>query len=145
MRTSSPYDIKRLGNNIDATNAWLAVRDSVMRDILRSKFAVNKYVQRVLRETGDKVLFEATADRHFGAGIPLHKIEFNLQSLPGSNVLGKLLQEVRTSLPSLPTPKMATRTPVSPQHPLPTPPPLLPCKLLYHQVQYRLLGPSHQG
>ena len=75
MRTQSPYLIKRLGNNINASSEWEDCKEMVMRDILISKFKSSDKLQMVLSNTGQKRLIEASHDKFFGAGFPLDKIE----------------------------------------------------------------------
>ena len=99
MRTKSPYAIKRIGNNVVANKEWDESKTGIMRDILLHKFASSQQLQKVLRGTGNKPLLEATTDKFWGAGVPLHKIEFHMKSLPGGNVLGRLLEELRSNLP----------------------------------------------
>jgi ribA/ribD-fused uncharacterized protein len=68
---------------------WEAVKDTVMKSALLAKFRQNPALLRLLKDTGDRPLIDAsTGDKYWGAGL---KGE-------GLNRLGALLSEVRADL-----------------------------------------------
>lgn len=68
-----------------ARSDWLQIRDSVMLDILRSKFS-DPHLSKVLKKTGNRYLVEASPyDAYWGYG----------PNKQGKNQLGKLLMQVR--------------------------------------------------
>lgn len=70
---------------------WEAVKDKVMREALRAKFAPGSLLADVLLATGKRQIVEAsTRDAYWGFGA----------DGKGKNMLGKLLMEVRDSLHS---------------------------------------------
>jgi ribA/ribD-fused uncharacterized protein len=70
---------------------WEAVRDDLMREVVRAKFTQHADLRRVLLSTGDAVIVEHTAsDDYWGDG----------GDGSGRNVLGRILMEVRAELRS---------------------------------------------
>lgn len=65
---------------------WMQIRDTVMYQIVKSKFSNNDHLKNVLLKTGNKKLVEASpVDVYWGYG-PNKK---------GANVLGRILMRVR--------------------------------------------------
>ncbi len=86
-----PMTAKRLGNSRDfpLRPDWDVVKDGIMRDAVRAKFAQHEDIQAVLLGTSDELLIEATQnDSYWGSG-PDGK---------GQNKLGLTLMEVRSEL-----------------------------------------------
>jgi ribA/ribD-fused uncharacterized protein len=70
---------------------WEAVRDELMREVVRAKFTQHEDLRRVLLSTGDAVIVEHTAnDDYWGDG----------GDGSGRNMLGKVLMEIRAELRS---------------------------------------------
>lgn len=68
---------------------WLAVRESIMREILVAKVVQHPYVQKKLLETGDRQLIEDSwRDSFWGWGA----------DRKGENRLGKIWESVRSEL-----------------------------------------------
>ena len=68
---------------------WDAVKDDVMREAVRRKFAAHPEIRAVLLGTGDAELVEATTgDYYWGQGT----------NGTGRNMLGKILMELRAAL-----------------------------------------------
>ncbi len=62
---------KRLGNSRDypLRPDWDAVKDSLMRDAVRAKFAQHEDIREILLGTGDELLIEAALnDSYWGSG-----------------------------------------------------------------------------
>lgn len=90
-------EAKKLGNQISLRADWSKIRDQVMEDVLRLKFAIGSDLAYALLNTGDESLCEENVwhDCHFGicrcdkcGGI-------------GENVLGKTLMKIRDELPNV--------------------------------------------
>jgi ribA/ribD-fused uncharacterized protein len=70
---------------------WEAVRDDLMREVVRAKFTQHEDIREVLLSTGDAEIVEHTAnDDYWGDG----------GDGSGRNMLGRILMEVRAELRS---------------------------------------------
>lgn len=68
---------------------WEQVKDDIMREAVRQKFLVHDDIRKILLDTGDEELVEATTnDYYWGCGT----------NKTGKNMLGKILMEVRAEL-----------------------------------------------
>jgi hypothetical protein len=88
---ASPMIAARMGRNrkLPLRRDWEAVKEDVMREALRAKFARYPALRELLLSTGDAELIESTAnDRYWGDG----------GDGTGRNRLGVLLVELRTEL-----------------------------------------------
>jgi ribA/ribD-fused uncharacterized protein len=86
----TPKEAKALGRtrSIAIRLDWEDVKEDIMRDALRMKFAAGK-LRELLLATGDRVLIEASPfDTYWGCG----------RSGKGKNRLGELLMQVRAEL-----------------------------------------------
>lgn len=100
--TSDPAAVKALGRQIDKFDekAWKCVKFGFMVWVNYLKFSQNPYYSQTLKNTGERILVEASpTDKIWGVGLgetdPLILDEKNWK---GSNLLGKALMEVRTML-----------------------------------------------
>jgi len=100
--STDPQQVKRYGRQIQTYNdeAWSSVRYGYMLWSNKCKFNDNLPLARILKDTGDRVLVEASPyDCVWGIKMseddPL--IE-DPQKWQGSNLLGKVLMEVRYNL-----------------------------------------------
>ncbi len=86
----TPADAKRLAwNHAGLRPDWDRVRDEVMLEALRAKFAQHPKLARILLSTGDEELVEHTEkDSYWGDG----------GDGSGTNRLGQLLMQVRREL-----------------------------------------------
>ena len=87
-------DAKRRGHEVKLREDWDEIKDQVMLVLLRVKFADPERRDKLLA-TGDAVLIEGNTwhDQHFGdCRCHAHK------DIPGENILGKLLMQVREEL-----------------------------------------------
>lgn len=87
----SPMIAARLGRSrqYPLRADWEEVKDDVMRRAVLRKFESHPDIARVLLETGDEELVEATTDDHYwGCGT----------TGTGKNMLGIILMEVRAAL-----------------------------------------------
>jgi hypothetical protein len=90
----SPSTAKRMGRNVPLREDWDVVKDSMMEFFLRVKFE-NPELKKLLLETKGKTLVEGNVwhDNYWGNC----KCE-KCQSVPGKNMLGKLLMKIRDEL-----------------------------------------------
>ena len=93
-----PYRVKFMSKDIKASDDWEDIAESVMREILVVKFKSNKFCRQFLLSTGDKHLFEGTGDRRWGCGILISKSAQISMKNPGRNLLGHILESIRTEL-----------------------------------------------
>jgi N-glycosidase YbiA len=83
---------------------WETVKEDVMGDALRAKFAAHPKLRETLLETGDALLIEnAPGDYYWGCG----------KDGSGRNRLGHLLMELRTELAAEATEKQTSESPVA--------------------------------
>ncbi len=73
---------------------WEAVKEDIMREALRAKFAQHPDLRSLLLSTGDAELIEHTTNDHYWA---------DGGDGTGKNRLGQLLMELRTELRGQPT------------------------------------------
>lgn len=85
----NPSEAKRLGRHVTLRPDWESVKDDIMLDVIRAKFAQHPDLAQKLLETGDEELVEGNTwgDRYWG----VCKGE-------GKNMLGKILMRVREEL-----------------------------------------------
>lgn len=90
-RVGSPGDAKRIGQQVTLRPDWDDVKDGVMLDLLRQKFA-HEDLGRLLRWTNNAILREGNSwgDTYWGVD----------HVKGGQNKLGKLLMQVREELRS---------------------------------------------
>jgi hypothetical protein len=87
----SPMQAKWLGNDRKAPLRpdWDQVKDDVMRQAVRAKFAAHDGIRAVLLGTGEaRIVEDAKNDYYWGIGA----------SGNGKNMLGKILMEIRAKL-----------------------------------------------
>jgi len=78
---------------------WQKERDSLMKDIVLTKFTQCAELRTLLQNTGSKQLVEASSrDDHFGIGQGLNSRNLFNKSTWGENKLGLILESVRDSL-----------------------------------------------
>lgn len=81
----SPDKAKKLGKTVKLREDWESVKDSIMLEVVRSKFIQNEDLFKMLIETGDVELIEGNwwGDKYWGV------------CNGGKNKLGKILMQVR--------------------------------------------------
>ena len=63
-----------------------------------AKFEQNPSLMKFLKDTGDKLLIEARKDDKFwGAGLDIKSEGLLSETLPGKNMLGKILMQIRAN------------------------------------------------
>jgi ribA/ribD-fused uncharacterized protein len=87
----SPSAAKHMGRKVEFRKDWEQVKESIMLEILRTKFSMHKDLEEKLLETGNKVLVE---------GNKWHDCEWGVCYCDrcngmGKNKLGEILMQVR--------------------------------------------------
>ena len=92
-RAKTPGESKRLGRKVHLRSDWEQVKDQVMLDALRKKFAIPELREKLLA-TGDADLIEGTLwhDQYWGV------CNCDRCKGKGINILGKLLTQVREEI-----------------------------------------------
>ena len=102
LLTSDPKKAKLLGKSVQNFNMkeWRSVCDSIMESAITAKFQQNQDLRLFLKQTGDTKLAEANPyDEYWGVGISLHNEDiWDTSKWKGRNVLGKLLEKLRSTL-----------------------------------------------
>ena len=90
----NPVRAKQMGKRENLPKNWNEISPSIMRDILKAKFAVPELAD-MLRSTGDAYLEEGNQwhDNRWG-----HCTCAKCSAKPGQNLLGKILMEIRNEL-----------------------------------------------
>lgn len=91
---ATPAAAKKIGRQVPMRSTWEEERSEVMRDLLRAKFAAEP-LRSMLLATGDTLLVEGNTwhDQTWGqCRCPRHA------AVPGRNLLGQLLMEIRAEL-----------------------------------------------
>lgn len=97
-----PKEVKVLGRKILGYNekTWQLVRQSLMAYVNYLKFTQNAYYNRILVNTENKILVEASPyDKIWGVGLPEENdLILDEKNWLGQNLLGKALMDVRELL-----------------------------------------------
>lgn len=96
--THDPYEIKRLGNQIEMNAKWRAREEDIMSEILLSKFSQNEVLGDFLMKTHGKQLHEASNDSKWATGAELSSRAAVNGTWNGADLLGRLLEGVRETL-----------------------------------------------
>jgi ribA/ribD-fused uncharacterized protein len=90
----SPAEAKREGRRVRLRPDWEKVKIEVMKDLIRQKFKDEK-LRKLLIETGSRPIVEENYwhDNFWGSCICPR-----CQGVPGKNVLGRILEEVRDEI-----------------------------------------------
>ena len=102
LATSDPAEAKRLGKEIKNFNQeeWLKVAPDIMKQGLLAKFGQNEHLKQFLIETGNTTLVECNpTDRIWSCGFSMtNPRRKDPRNWLGTNLLGKILEEVRSIL-----------------------------------------------
>lgn len=98
----NPGDMKALGRQVKNFNEseWVKVRYQIMFDVCLQKFHQIELLKDDLLATGDRILVEASPyDKIWGIGLaPDNPLALNPDNWKGLNLLGRVLEDVRTRL-----------------------------------------------
>ena len=92
----TPQEAKRLGKIVPETAEFKKGKRKLMETLQYEKFAQNPELRVKLVKTGDKKLYEATADDFFGIGKHLNARLLQDLTWTGSNHLGGILENLRS-------------------------------------------------
>ena len=102
MAAENPQHQKNMGRRVKNfhQDEWDRVRLRYLKDILMAKFQQDSYLKRLLLDTEDFLLAEASPYDHlYGTGCSVnHPNAFNPEKWPGQNEMGLLLMTVRNEL-----------------------------------------------
>lgn len=102
LATQDVAQIKKMGRRVSGYNdhIWSGIRQIVVYEGLKAKFAQNDNLRKQLVETQDAILAEcAVKDCVWGIGLSMHDPNrLNLEQWRGKNLLGYTLMMVRDGL-----------------------------------------------
>lgn len=98
LAASTALEAKKIADQIVETPTWRNEKLKVMEKALSLKFHQNKELAKLLINTGNLTLHEATKNGFFGIGATLHSKELRDRAYKGLNKLGVALQELRSKL-----------------------------------------------
>jgi len=102
QKTASTKSVKTIGRKVKdfKEDAWTGKRDEIMRTALRAKFTQHPELLAILRKTGTAPLAEADPrSKYWGIGTSAETSKAkDPTKWTGKNVLGKMLEELRTEL-----------------------------------------------
>ena len=95
LNENRPGDVKRIGSKITLRLDWDEVKFKVMKELVFQKFNNNYGLKNLLLKTGDRYLEESNPwhDNTWGNCTCVR-----CSHIPGKNMLGKILMEVRSQL-----------------------------------------------
>ena len=97
----TPLEAKRIGSEIVGfkNEQWMAVAKELVKPGITAKFQSHPTLANVLLATKGMTLAEATFDKFWGTGIPIHDINSaNQEKWHGTGILGEILMEIRDEL-----------------------------------------------
>ncbi len=105
METDDPSECKKIGGtHFPEFNSelWDKTCKTIVKRGVKAKFLQNRELLEILLDTGNKVLAECSPfDKKWGIGIDIHDPDrFDTSKWKGSNLLGRVLMEVREELRS---------------------------------------------
>lgn len=95
---TDPVECKKAGASILSSKGWIDACEEVMTDIIRSKFEQNEDIRRVLMNTRDAPLYEATRGEYWGIDSVLNSKAALEESGQGKNRFGLILATLRSEL-----------------------------------------------
>lgn len=118
-RTRNPVVVKRLSKKIQPSKEWRQVEQDIMAELLMAKFSQNGDLAKVLLQTGEKQLHEATTDRIWAIGCGLSSRALTNEEWKGKDLLGQLLENTREAIRSALGPNLVASQEGSPDAFLP--------------------------
>lgn len=104
LATDNPKDHKQLGRAVRGFDhaRWEAERHEIVFIANVAKYSQNSELKELLLDTGNKAFVEASpADRVWGIGLAAnHRAAYDRATWMGLNLLGNILNEVRSALAS---------------------------------------------
>ena len=101
MKMTDPREMKRAGNRVrnydDAK--WKECCDELVMRCVREKFRSHEKAAAALRETGDRLIGEATTSPKWGIGLHIReRAVLNPDEWSGKNTMGEMLMKIRAEL-----------------------------------------------
>lgn len=100
LAAPTAIEAKHLADQIPENAEWRSKRLDIMKSVIDEKFTQNHDIAKLLLNTGEEKLYEATTNNYFGIGATLHSKDVRDMSFRGLNKLGELLQAKRSELRS---------------------------------------------
>jgi hypothetical protein len=99
LTSKNPSECKNQRINGFKKQTWNTISRKVMTQGIRLKFSQNQKLGKILKDTGNKILVEASPhDDYWGIGIDLHSPDLHNKSKWGKNILGQIIMEIRDQL-----------------------------------------------
>ena len=101
LSTSSALECKLEAKNIRNYDqqTWEDSAKNLCYDGIKLKFAQNPWLRNLLLSTNDDILGEATYDKFWGTGVPIHRNDCTDRTQWHSNgIMGEMLMEIRMEL-----------------------------------------------
>ena len=101
METNDPVTQKALGKKVKGFNkeTWLNQVDRILETVNHAKYVQHPNALKALKDTGQRVIGEASLDQDFGIGMGLnHKNACNSDEWQGHNRMGKTLAHLRDTV-----------------------------------------------
>lgn len=98
ITAATPLDAKKIADMVPENAEWRSKREGIMKSTIDEKFSQNEDIAKLLVNTGDAKLYEATMNSYFGIGATLHSREVRDLSFKGLNKLGEILQAKRSEI-----------------------------------------------
>jgi hypothetical protein len=102
LKTTSPKSVKTYGKKVKdfKEDVWAEKKDDIMRTALKAKFVQHPDLRAKLLETGTRPIAEADPrDKYWAIGTSADTSKAkDPAKWPGKNVLGKMLETLRTEL-----------------------------------------------
>lgn len=96
--SSDPFECKKIGVEVGESPEWEASCETVMSDMVTAKFQQNGKLEEYLCNTEDSPLYEATNDKFWIVGLPIHSKDTIDEKGNGQNKLGLILMALRQDL-----------------------------------------------
>lgn len=102
MIATKPAEMKKLGRRVKGfdDSIWLKHRNQILFDGLVAKFIQNSSLLKLLIDTKNKILVEASpTDKIYGVGLNMkNDLILDEKNWKGQNLLGEILMRVRTDI-----------------------------------------------
>jgi ribA/ribD-fused uncharacterized protein len=120
LSTESPKEHKRLGRAVRGfdESVWNESRCDIVRTANLSKYSQNPDLKKILLDTGDRAFVEASPfDKIWGIGVAANKpAAYERERWKGLNLLGDILNDVRSTLASISTQPAVVQCHVKAKH-----------------------------
>ena len=98
LKAETPLEAKRIGDSIQETIEWRRQKEMKMEITINLKYDQNPKLAKLLLDTQDMKLNEATGNTFFGIGATLHSKALRDRSYGGLNKLGLILENKRSEM-----------------------------------------------